>query len=307
MVQQKIAFVGKTEENEELHLIAEAGVKRAVAELRKYPDAFAALDAACLNNRQAFKDVPVGRGTFTVSVRSQDLDAQDTVFYGFSDEEGKININYAPPQVLARLLANAGGMEQGEAERLGAIIVDYRDTDQATREGFSEEYYYAGADASFRLKNYNFEFLDELRTIKGMSPEIFTAVGRYLTVYGEGLVNINTCPTAVLEALGFSRTLAVKILSFRAGRDGITGTSDDNVVRDLKNYIPALAGFIQIEANETESLTGFLSSGAFTVSSSFVRVYSSGLLNSRKKVCNITCVCDIRGNMPYWKETISSI
>ncbi len=63
-------------------------------------------------------------------------------------------------------------------------------------------------------------------------------MGNYLTVWGEGKININTASEEVLLAVPGLYTKEVgKILSFRRGADGVPGTKDDGVFKTIEELI----------------------------------------------------------------------
>lgn len=300
MVNQKALIVGRIEDNENLHFIAEAGVKMAMLELKigKYPPTFSSLGQNCLNNPDAFKDIPVGKGVFAVFYKSREgFSPSGGCRYGFIDEEQKININTAPQEVLSRLMQLAAGTEPGSAEKTACAIADYRDADTVTKEGVDESFVYG-----VKMKNSSFEILDELKQVPGITPEIFLKIKGYITVYGTGKVNINTAEQEVLEILGLSRELAKKVLLFRAGKDGVEGTSDDNIVDEINNYWEAVSGFENFTPQEKGELEGFLLSGALSTRSSCVFINSEATLKNKKKSIDIECIYDLKGKIRYWKE-----
>jgi len=65
----------------------------------------------------------------------------------------------------------------------------------------AESGYYGGLDTPYRCKNKPFESIGEMLLIKGVTPEIFDRLRDYVTVYGDGKVNINYVPRRVIESL----------------------------------------------------------------------------------------------------------
>ena len=60
--------------------------------------------------------------------------------------------------------------------------------------------------------------LDEILLVKGMNKEIYDKLINFVTIYGDGAVNINTASKEVLEALGLADSLVDKILRCAAAR-----------------------------------------------------------------------------------------
>ncbi|HEO63663.1 MAG TPA: hypothetical protein ENN78_00130, partial [Candidatus Omnitrophica bacterium] len=125
-------------------------------------------------------------------------------------------------------------------------IIDWRDEDDFVygEEDFgrargAENAYYQGLVPPYSCKNKDFEILEELLLVKGVTHKLYYgkdedgkikyALKDFLTVYGEGSVNINTAPEPVLSALFGEdfKELASKVCAYRRGADGIIGTKDD--------------------------------------------------------------------------------
>ncbi|MBV1863492.1 MAG: type II secretion system minor pseudopilin GspK [Rhodobacteraceae bacterium] len=83
----------------------------------------------------------------------------------------------------------------------------------------------------------NIELLDELRLVKGMTPAIFTRLETVLTaVPSEGVVNINTAPRAVLQAL-MPKVSSGVIGALVAERDGEPFETDEAVYIYLQGVL----------------------------------------------------------------------
>ena len=82
----------------------------------------------------------------------------------------------------------------------------------------AENYYYEKLKEPYKCKNGPFDVLNELLLVKGMTSEIFygrkgkekagiktiPGISQYLTVYGDGKININEAPIIVIESLSES-------------------------------------------------------------------------------------------------------
>jgi DNA uptake protein ComE-like DNA-binding protein len=171
------------------------------------------------------------------------------------DEERKININKAEQIVLQSL---------NIAPEIVESIRAWRGDPKLTPDvKAKEDAYYQSLEKPYKIKGKEFECLEELLLVRGVTPELLfgrdldgdgvisvneQGLIRYLTVYGkDGQVNINTADTTVLQALGFTGELAEKIVRYRSGIDGILGTGDDPafgspdaIVSDLNYFEPLL-------------------------------------------------------------------
>lgn len=86
-----------------------------------------------------------------------------------------------------------------------------------------------------------FSTLEELLCLEGMDSKPWfgssdaPGLSQIFTVYGDGLVNINTAQAPVLSLLpGMDPKTVEKIMTFRAGPDGKLGTDDDLFVNSLE-------------------------------------------------------------------------
>ncbi|MCU0582407.1 MAG: type II secretion system minor pseudopilin GspK [Syntrophales bacterium] len=138
------------------------------------------------------------------------------------DESGKININklvqgnaFNPgvKGALSRLLSQPEFKLQGqEVEDILNAIKDWIDPDSVVTANGAENAYYQGLGKSTTVRNGPMESIDELLLVRGISPELYRGtperpgLSRFLTVYGEGSVNVNTAPKEVLRALAPSIT-----------------------------------------------------------------------------------------------------
>ena len=141
------------------------------------------------------------------------------------------SLNAASDPVLRRLFSNSGVKD----ERLLSVIVDsiqdWRDPDTLHRLSGAEDGYYLSLPVPYKAKNGNFEAIDELLLVKGMTPEIlygnasrerrsaleaqlpwerdlqpgeYLGVARHLSIHSVGRVNVNTASPEVLMALGLT-------------------------------------------------------------------------------------------------------
>lgn len=88
-------------------------------------------------------------------------------------------------------------------EELIANLVDWTDADEIRLfQGGSEESAYARLDNPYRPKNAPFDTRDEIRLVDGWQDDgLWERVGRHLTIYGAGKVNVNTALEPVLKGL----------------------------------------------------------------------------------------------------------
>jgi general secretion pathway protein K len=231
----ELAAAGNFKEEAEAHYLAEAGIYRAAAEIINAdrnvdPDSslYDALDEHWHTNPDAYENVALGRGRYWVTV---------------TDEESKIQLNTASDRVLSGLLSNSGVKRGARLRVIVDSIIDWRDPDKLHRLNGAEDDYYLSLPVPYKAKNGNFETIDELLLVKGMTAEIlygnvanperraaleaqlpwerqlgpgeFLGVAKHLSVFGTGQVNVNTASPEVLKALGLRNTELQVVLERR--------------------------------------------------------------------------------------------
>jgi len=170
------------------------------------------------------------------------------------DEGSKININaisFENAGILKTLLEE-NGVPKTQAETIASSVVDWRDenTDVFHEPYGAEDTYYLSEGRTRGAKNGPFDSLEELMLVRDMSPGLFRKIKMFVTVFprrGKFKINIDAASTQVLFAVARDMTgggthtrkedaqsLVSKIISFRRGPDGLSGTPDDRVVDFLE-------------------------------------------------------------------------
>ncbi len=173
-----------------------------------------------LSGESAF---PVGEGNCLISV---------------TEENSKLNINLLIDQnnkpnrtkteQLLRLIDLLNNERVGDSNigyGLVAAIIDWTDSDDnivclpfVKRENLgAESNYYSSLEPPYRCKNRPLDTTEELLLVKGITPQIFNRIRDYVTVKGDGKVNINCAPKRVIESLSerMDPTLAQMIIDRR--------------------------------------------------------------------------------------------
>lgn len=315
---QKIIMVGRLDARDRLHFIAEAGVKRAILELKKKRgmSGFDALKDCWSNSICIFKEIQLGVGSFTVSYDYLNRESGEyQIRYGIIDEERKININKTKRIVIERLFKIVG-LREMEAQNLSASIVDWRDGDSelSIPLGSAEDRYYRNLKESYEAKDMDFEVLEELFLVKGMNREIFDKIKDSITIYGEGRVNINTAGEEVLLSLGLLESVVNKILSFRCGQDLIEASADDNVFDSSANIAAQLSQFYSLGDREAANLNNLVSAKKLTTKSDNFMIKSVAKLSKKDTSLEVICVFERfsedsdengskkGGKIRYWRE-----
>ena len=182
--------------------LAEAAYQRALAELA--PDAIAQhLDETGLrvfrrSRNETVKapdrrDIALGPGRFS---------------YEITDEDARLNLNRMSPEQLHRLLTELGA-ERDARDVIVDSTQDWRDANEEHRLNGAESDYYLSLPVPYRSKNADFDSVEELLQVRGVTPQFFYGTAEkpglvaYLTVAGSGAININTASDLVLRTLGY--------------------------------------------------------------------------------------------------------
>lgn len=104
-------------------------------------------------------------------------------------ENGLIDINYASRELLKKIFEQVG-VKGSAAETLLDVLEDFRDVDHLKRINGAEDEDYARAGLPFGAKDAPFERIEELQQVLGMTPALYQALTRYLTV-GSGGAGVN--------------------------------------------------------------------------------------------------------------------
>lgn len=305
----QIGLAGRLKDRTRLYYLAQAGARKAMAVLAddetEDTDGFKDVWA---NSEEEFKDMRLSEeGYVSVSYKLLDDDGAEETRYGLVDEAGKININKAAADVLEQLFELTAQTTSQTASDIADSILDWVDEDSDPRTNGAEDGYYEGLAQAYACKDAKFQILEELLLVKGMTQDIFDKVSAYLTVYGDGQVNLNTAGKYVLEALGLSDALADKVIQFRRGNDDREVTADDNVFESVETVVATLSNGAGLSAEETGQLNSVVASGLAGVRSDYFHGESRGTLRyggdeDAGVTTKVVFIVDRNKNIRYWRE-----
>ncbi|MDH4133540.1 MAG: type II secretion system minor pseudopilin GspK [Gammaproteobacteria bacterium] len=172
---------------------AVAGITRAAAQLLR-KDTSSATDTLQEEWARELPPFPVEAGA--VKVRITDAQARFNLNNLIQPGGG---LNGAEIGVLRRLL-----LALSLNPSLADSLVDWMDPDTSVRPGGAEDAEYLAGTPSYRAANQPLQSIDELRLVRGFTPEIVEKLRAHVTVLPGNTtkpVNINTCGALVLSAL----------------------------------------------------------------------------------------------------------
>lgn len=235
------SFVARTEtysslsfkEGIEKKFLAEAGVQRAIAEI--------------FYRRQ---NLGVEGGDFrkTDGTPYSDHLADGEYIVRIIDESGKIDINMLNDSsgiILKNLLMNTG-VEEEIVNTIVDSLLDWKDKNMDThRLSGAGDDYYASLPNPYKVKHADFDTVEELMLIKGITPEILFGSGEgkkgiidFLTVYSKlPSVSVNAAPKEVLVAVpGITPEIADAIISARENKR-ISNLQEFGIPQESARYL----------------------------------------------------------------------
>ena len=138
-----------------------------------------------------------------------------------TDENSRININFAQQDRLRKLLERAGIKEE-EILIIMDSVTDWKDLDKEHHLSGAEDDYYESLKESYKAKNGLFDLPEELALVRGMKPEYLfgdgtgtTGLLSLITTFGQNAININTVSPEVMEFLGLNEVEIETIMKQR--------------------------------------------------------------------------------------------
>ncbi|MFH1701886.1 MAG: helix-hairpin-helix domain-containing protein, partial [Nitrospirota bacterium] len=205
-------------EGAEKKLLAEAGIERAIMELFYRMQNIGM--KTILEGSEVWKidgtsyNGQTGEGNYSVRI---------------TDESGKVDINVitdANSDILRNLFKNLG-IPEDEVNSIVDCILDWKDPDDLLHLNGAEDDYYMSLPNPYKTKNANFDTLEELVMVKGITQEMLYGKGEqrgiidFLTVNsGRSQINLNAAPKEVLMAIpGITPEIADAIINYRQDKE----------------------------------------------------------------------------------------
>ncbi len=308
-VRQRIDLLIRLEDRSRLRFVVEAGVKKAIVALKKDLQINGAKYSTYgkisrHNNNELFRHIRIGQEMCNVSYPFYEGNPTTSVTrYGFIDEESKININTANRIVLERLFQHVLSTQKDEARDMADAIIEWREFGKTQLEGFYSSDYYANLQYPYEAKSAVFEIIDELALVKGFNNDLSNRLKPFITIYGDGKININTATKTVLIALGLEGYVADKVLLVRRGYDGIEATVDDYIFRKIFDITSEVKSFIELKEEEMRQIDQLNTSGQIKANSFYYGIQSHAQLEGKNNRLSAVCIYNTKENrIEYWQE-----
>jgi general secretion pathway protein K len=202
---------------------------------------------------------PPGTDPLIVRPRALDYDGVK-VRVTVVDARARVQLNLADPAQL-RALAAACGLTPDEAQRFAYAVAGWRARHGPRWRAAPED----SIEAATPPPDGAFRTVEMLREVPGVTEPIYRAVAPFLSVAGDGRVNLNTAPPAVLLTLpGFGPEAARAVVERRRGASFISAYE----------LVPALPP--QARGRVQDQMAELLARVAFTPRHAEVRVEARG-------------------------------
>ncbi|MBF0484432.1 MAG: general secretion pathway protein GspK [Candidatus Omnitrophica bacterium] len=306
-IRQRAEVIARLEERSLLRNLVEAGVKRSISIIKN--DVMKNGIEPCLERKQGLLNNPVrfgkkelANGYFEIERVDYNLSGEPLI-NGLDDEEAKINLNLSDWTVIKRLFQNVLVLKDAEATTLADAVVSWRDIGDANIKGFYSDEYYKRLQNPYEVKHAEFESLDELLLLEGMTPEAYEKILPFVTIYGSGQVNFNTASRTVFLALGMDGVLVDKILQARRGVDGKEYTRDDVIFTRAFDLASDVKKTVELTKEEIKQIDDLNALQALSVNSLVYRINVKAILPKKNKTLNVSCIYNaLEGNIDYWNE-----
>ena len=206
---QKILLISRLEKRQKLQSLLESCMKKALVllenDVRLSGEILTAEGKHIRHNNEAeFRNVSIGEDTCDIGYQNVGslLDGNEKT-YGLVDEESKMNINKMDTLALKNFLKDIFNWSHEEAQKLAGAIYDWRALGESQLEGFFSDEYYENLKYPYSPKKDDFEVFDELLLVRGMNKEIYEVLLSFVTIYGDGKININTASAFYFDSYRF--------------------------------------------------------------------------------------------------------
>jgi general secretion pathway protein K len=263
----------------EKRYLAEAGLERGIAEMINY--SLNAAQTTTLEGKELWKmDGTAYSGRM----------ANGGYVVRMYDESGKISLNGltdASGIMVKNLLVNLGSPPE-EADTIVDSILDWKDEDDLHRLSGAENDYYQSLPHPYKARNADFDSLEELLLVKGVTPDILygtdTRKGliQFLTLYNAtNQINLAVAPKEVVDALpGVDAAQADQVMELRKSAATMNDAELTSLIGGANSFA---APYVSAQA------------GGATVCT----IAATGYKDVEKKGYSITATVELQGSPKY--------
>ncbi|MDH5543437.1 MAG: general secretion pathway protein GspK [Nitrospinota bacterium] len=212
-VKGDVRAVANFSEDRGAYYLAYAGVQLGIGEiLRMHDFTFESEEAGLVFGKGSEENIRLE------PTRRENIPLGDGyVSYRIEDENRKLNLNVLAKDPVRFSLLFAILFSEGEVDIALVVdsILDWVDADELSRPNGAESDYYASLPDPYEAKNSEFDTLNELRRVRGISESVYQTLAKVLTVYPATGINVNTASPEALFVSGKNEAEIDEIMSFR--------------------------------------------------------------------------------------------
>jgi len=174
------------------------------------------------------------------------------------DPRSRLDLNHATPDEIQLLLEALLGSTDARVPHLRDAILDWRDSDHNRRRFGAEAGDYSSTDGPTRVANGPFVSIGDLAEVRGIDTRVLDLLRPYVTVYGDGAINVNSASEPVLTAvLGVSPGVARVFAERRRERSfssvfEMLALAPEEEARSLESGVAELRARLAFEPQDLE-------------------------------------------------------
>jgi len=271
------------------YFLLNAGINRAVYELKKDTNAYDALSESWSDNERVFSKISPDENEKEFCTVSY-VDWEGKKIYGVMDEQGKIDINNSSPKVTEELF-NSRGLST-DAKELSKLLAEWISSGVETGEEkkiFKNGPLVANEELLLVLEYF---YKDAAR-----AREAYKNIEDLVTVYSDGKLNINTAPQETLLILGraYAEGEEEKSAAERLSQNVIKLREEKRFFNDITS-ISFDASFDAYELSLWNKINAFLA-----VKSNYFRINAQIVVKEASKEANAVFKRDAK-EIVYWHQ-----
>lgn len=186
---------------------AKTGLNVAIAAIKSKDETDTDIKKTSPNLLSQENTIDIGDGKCSITITEENAKLNVNLL---KDKNGKPN-RTGIDQLLR--LIDLLNKDRSNYSRIGyglvPAIIDWTDSDdKVTHLPFikyensgAESAYYGNLETPYKCNNAQFEATEELLLVKGITQDVFERIRDYVTVYGDGKININCASKRVIESL----------------------------------------------------------------------------------------------------------
>jgi general secretion pathway protein K len=177
-----------------------------------------------------------------------------SVQHSISDESGKIDLNTAPLPILQSLMKEIG-MDEDSAVAIASAILDWRDEDSLVRVNGAEDNDYLSSGYSYGSKDADFERVEELQLVRGVTKSLFDALAPYITVHTYDY-GVNTSVASNIVKLAINNASALS--SGEVDLEGEGFESLDEFISQTEGYIYTFKASVKNRSGVSQEMSAII-------------------------------------------------